>query len=83
MHVCARVCTISHDACVRAGARAECVAADLRDADAATRLINDVVHAFTRIDALINSAATMRITPLDRVTPAEWDDILAVNVRAP
>jgi len=32
---------------------------------------------------LVNSAATMMRTPLDTVTPEQWDEVFALNLRAP
>jgi pteridine reductase len=66
-----------------AGGAASCFKADLRDADAAMRLVDDVVRAFGRLDILVNSAASMMRTPLDTVTPAQWDEVFALNLRAP
>jgi len=57
--------------------------ADLRDSGAITRLVDDVVQYGGAIDVLVNSAAEMRRTPFDSVTPAEWDDIMALNMRSP
>jgi pteridine reductase len=66
-----------------AGGAASVFRADLRDAGAASSLAGDVVRACGRLDVLVNSAATMMRTPLDTVTPAQWDDVFALNLRAP
>ena len=71
------------DAIERAGGAASCFRADLRDADAASRLAADVAGDFGRLDLLVNSAASMTRTPLETVTPAQWDEIFALNLRAP
>src|SRR5438105_3484176 len=57
--------------------------ADLLASDSPARLIADVVTQFGGLDVLVNSAAVMRRTPFDSVTPAQWDEILALNLRAP
>src|SRR6266550_4342002 len=57
--------------------------ADLLASDAPARLIADVVTQLGGLDVLVNSAAVMRRTPFDAVTPAQWDEILALNLRAP
>lgn len=57
--------------------------ANLLDPDAGARLIDEVVAAFGRPAVLVNSAASMLRTPLDSVTPREWDDVFALNLRAP
>lgn len=59
------------------------VAADLRDHAAITRLVDGVAQRGGALDVLVNSAAEMRRTPFDSVTPAEWDDIMSLNMRSP
>ncbi|MBI3566946.1 MAG: SDR family oxidoreductase [Gemmatimonadetes bacterium] len=58
-------------------------AADLRDAAAPAALVDDVTRRFGRVDLLVNSAASMMRTPLSSVTAAEWDEVFALNLRAP
>jgi len=57
--------------------------ADLRDADAAPALIQQVVEAFGALHLLVNSAAVMQRTPIGSVTPQAWDSMFALNLRAP
>jgi len=57
--------------------------ADLRDAAAPESLIADVVSHFGGLDVLVNSAATMQRTPIGSVTVAQWDAMVALNLRAP
>jgi pteridine reductase len=59
------------------------VGADLGDADAPGALVTSVVRHFGTLDVLVNSAAIMLRTPLEEVTPAVWDRILSLNLRAP
>jgi pteridine reductase len=66
-----------------AGGRASLFKADLRDPAAASALIDDVCRVCGRLDILVNSAASMMRTPLETVTPAEWDEVFALNLRAP
>jgi pteridine reductase len=66
-----------------AGGSASPFKADLRDAAAATALAESVGKACGRLDVLVNSAASMMRTPLDTVTPAQWDEVFALNLRAP
>jgi len=66
-----------------AGGVARIVHADLSDDGAAQTLIREVIDAFGRLDLLVNSAASMLRTPLDTVTPAEWDEVFALNLKAP
>lgn len=67
----------------RAGGAAALFQANLTETEAPQRLTVAVTSAFGRIDLLVNSAAGMQRTPLDTVTPAEWDAIFALNLRAP
>jgi len=67
----------------RAGGRATLFQADLSEPSAPASLIDDVVAQLGRLDVLVNSAAIMKRTPLESVTPAEWDTTFALNARAP
>jgi len=66
-----------------AGGVAHAFPADLADAGAPARLVAEVVAHFGAVDVLINSAAVMLRTPPGEVTPAAWDAMFAVNLRAP
>ncbi|HEX4683897.1 MAG TPA: SDR family oxidoreductase [Gemmatimonadaceae bacterium] len=66
-----------------AGGEAKLFTGDLTDASQAPKLIADVTSAFGGLDVLVNSAAVMVRTPFGEVTPDQWDDIMALNVRAP
>jgi len=66
-----------------AGGSATLLKADLRDADAASKLPGEVLKRYGRFDLLVNSAASMLRTPLETVTPAQWDEVFALNLRAP
>jgi pteridine reductase len=59
------------------------ISADLRDAGACAKLIDDVAARAGALDVLVNSAAEMHRTPFDSVTSAEWDDVMALNLRSP
>ena len=67
----------------RAGGQATLFQADLSVPSAPESLVNDVAKTLGGLDALVNSAAIMMRTPLDTVTPAEWDATFALNARAP
>jgi pteridine reductase len=66
-----------------AGGDAEMFQADLSQADAAAALIDDVIKSMGAVDILINSAGIMERTPIGSVTAAMWDEIFAINLRAP
>lgn len=57
--------------------------ADLRQFDRLPELVAQAVGRFGRLDALVNNASNFYPTPLDKATPAQWDDLFAVNARAP
>jgi pteridine reductase len=67
----------------QAGGEAFTVQADLTSADAPPSLIADVVARLGGLDVLVNSAAVMVRTPFGEVTPRQWDEIMALNIRAP
>lgn len=66
-----------------AGSDGELFKADLTQPGSADELIGKVVAHFGSIDVLVNSAAVMERTPVGEVTPAEWDAMFALNLRAP
>ena len=57
-------------------------AADVRDADAVEAVTGDVVRRFGRLDILVNNAGIVRDARLEKVTAADWDETLAVDLRA-
>jgi pteridine reductase len=70
-------------AIIRAGGRAATFKANLLGAGEPARLVAAVIAEFGRLDLLVNSAASMRRTPLARVTERDWDEVFALNLRAP
>lgn len=65
------------------GSEAWPIAADLRTPEAPERLVQAVASHFGRLDVLVNSAAVMMRTPLAEVRVDEWDEMFALNLRAP
>ncbi len=65
------------------GARGETFGADLMDAAAPARLIEQVVSRLGALDVLVNSAAIMERTPFGEITLDQWERIFALNLRAP
>lgn len=59
------------------------VGADLMDAAAMPRIVERVTSTFGRLTVLINNASTFYPTPLGRITPAQWDDLMGTNLKAP
>ncbi len=66
-----------------AGGRAEPFSGDLAEPAVPGTLIAAVVSHFGALDVLVNSAGVMERTPVGEVTPAAWDAMFAVNLRAP
>jgi pteridine reductase len=68
------------------GVRADSVAliqADLLDIAKLPSLVDQTVMRFGRLDALVNNASSFFSTPLGEIEPAQWDDLIGTNVRAP
>ena len=65
------------------GVNAAAVKADLGDAKACKRLVEETVRSLGRMDVLINSASIYEQTPFDTVSVEDWDRHLDVNLRAP
>jgi len=65
-----------------AGGRAERFPADLSDPSQALELPRAVVARFGRLDVLVNSAGVMRRLSIEETTPADWDAIMNLNLRA-
>ena len=65
------------------GAHALAVRTDLGEPAAARRLVNAAARALGGLDVVVNNAAVLRRTPLDTATPADWDALTDVNLRAP
>jgi NAD(P)-dependent dehydrogenase (short-subunit alcohol dehydrogenase family) len=62
-------------------AKARYIHCDVRDIDALRAAIADIASAFGPIGVLINNAARDDRHASSEVTPAFWDDCLAVNLR--
>lgn len=65
------------------GAEAHLIQADLRRPGEPERVVQEAAERFDGLDVLVNSAAVMRRTPLGKVGVTEWDDMFALNLRAP
>ena len=56
---------------------------DLSDTDGLKSLVGAAIGAFGRLDGLVNNASSFYPTPLGGITPAQWDELLASNLKAP
>ena len=66
----------------RRGVAATAIRADLRDPRAARTLVAAAARHLRGLDVLVNSAALFYKTPLTSATPAQWDQLLDLNLRA-
>lgn len=57
--------------------------ADLLDVAALTRVVEETVRQFGRLDALVNNASSFYPTPLDKANEQQWNDLLGTNLKAP
>lgn len=64
------------------GRRALTLRGDLADPDACERVVTETVDGLGRLDVLVNMASRYQSTALDDVTVAEWDEQIAVDLRA-
>src|SRR5690606_5236908 len=67
------------------GAGGECfgLAVDLSEPDAPARLIAALRERESRLDILVNNAGANNGDPIEAMDEAEWDQVLATNLRAP
>jgi pteridine reductase len=67
----------------RAGGRAVALQADLRDPDHCAALPARAADALGGLDVVVNSAASFFQNKVGSTTSERWDEIFALNVRAP
>ena len=67
----------------RTGRKVAVVAADLAEPDAPERLADEAWAALDGLDLLVNNAGMSITGPAAEVRAADWDAVLAVNLRAP
>lgn len=65
----------------RDGAQALAVQVDLTEYRNIARVMNQVVEAWGRIDALVNNAGREITKPFLEITEADWDAMLTINLR--
>jgi 3-oxoacyl-[acyl-carrier protein] reductase len=68
----------------QAGGEALGVTTDVANAQSTQALAAQTVQRFGRIDILVNNAAVyggLKLTPFEQIPEAEWDQMMAVNVK--
>jgi NAD(P)-dependent dehydrogenase (short-subunit alcohol dehydrogenase family) len=65
------------------GCRALTVQADVTDEAQVARMLDEVASFAPSLDILFNSAGIYPLGPFETVSLAEWEEVLAVNVRGP
>jgi len=70
------------DAIRSLGRRAVVIAGDLASPDACERVVDETVRELGRIDVLVSMASRYEAKPLDDLTVDDWDEQLAVDLRA-
>src|ERR1700739_2524336 len=63
-----------------AGGTAVVVAADVTDAEQASRAVQRTVAELGRLDTVVNNAGLMRMGPAAQASLQDWDDLVAVNI---
>jgi len=64
------------------GGRAICVQGDVSVPEDADRIVEETGEAFGRLDILVNNAGFNRDTLILRMSVEDWDQVMAVNLRA-
>ncbi len=59
------------------------IQADLLDLAKLPAIVEQTLATFGRLDALINNASSFFPTPVGEISPADWDDLIGTNLRAP
>jgi pteridine reductase len=59
------------------------IGGDLLDLKVLDALVEATVARYGHLDVLINNASTFYPTPVGEITPAQWDDLMGTNLRAP
>lgn len=68
------------DEIVAAGGTAIAIQADVTDADAVGRLIEETINQFGRLDVLVNNAGITRDTLMMRMKEEDWNAVLQTNL---
>jgi NAD(P)-dependent dehydrogenase (short-subunit alcohol dehydrogenase family) len=64
-----------------AGGIASAHVGDCSEVEAATSLVNQAIHVFGRLDAVVNNAGIVRDRTLAKMSADEWDAVIAIHLR--
>lgn len=56
---------------------------NLLDLKVLESLVEATIARHGHLDILVNNASTFQATPVGTITPAQWDDLMGTNLRAP
>ncbi|MDD5039373.1 MAG: SDR family NAD(P)-dependent oxidoreductase, partial [Dehalococcoidales bacterium] len=73
----------SEAAVVACNVKAEVVPTDITKEQQIEDLFARVMKSFGRLDILVNNAGAFGDMPIDKMSTEVWDNVLAVNLRAP
>jgi pteridine reductase len=59
------------------------IQADLLDLGKLPSLIDQTVQTFSRLDAVVNNAATFYQTPIGEISHEDWENLIGADLRAP
>src|SRR5262249_46430249 len=64
------------------GRRAVAIGADVARQNEVTRLVSEAKRQLGTITILVNNAGIARVEPIDGISEADWDDMMAVNLKS-
>jgi 3-oxoacyl-[acyl-carrier protein] reductase len=66
---------------VSQGVAARALVCDITDPGAVNGMVEQVLDWFGKVDILVNNAGICPLTPLEEISPQEWDSVLNVNLK--
>src|SRR5947209_10266577 len=63
------------------GGKALAIPTDVTHHDQVKKLVDEAVHAYGRVDVMINNAGLMPHSPLERLKIDDWDRMIDVNIK--
>jgi pteridine reductase len=74
---------LADELCARRAGSCRLFQADLEDQAQVNSLAAKLLEHYSTIDLLVNNASSFAPTPIESCTPAQFDSLLAANLRAP